>query len=87
MTNQQRRSCKGFKLSVLVTWLLGDATKLSYFFLASGNQVPLAFRLCGLFQAACDCFLGVQYWMYGEGDVRRDGILSPVLEREMDSKA
>ncbi|KAF2096033.1 hypothetical protein NA57DRAFT_43645 [Rhizodiscina lignyota] len=84
MANHRRRSCKGFRISVLITWLLGDASKLSYFFLSSGSAVPLAFRMCGLFQAGCDCFLGVQYWMYGDGEVRRDGILSPVLEREME---
>lgn len=65
--NQRSRSCKGFRLSVLVNWLVGDAFKMTYFFL-SGDGVPWAFKLCGLFQAGCDCYLGVQYWMFGEGD-------------------
>lgn len=64
--NHRSRSCKGFRLSVLVNWLIGDAFKMTYFFLSEGG-IPWTFKLCGLFQAACDCYLGVQYWMYGEG--------------------
>lgn len=67
LENERLKSCKGFRLSVLVNWLVGDAFKMTYFFLSEG-EVPWAFKLCGLFQAACDCYLGVQYWMYGEGD-------------------
>jgi hypothetical protein len=65
--NYRSRSCKGFRLSILVNWLIGDAFKMTYFFLSDGD-VPWAFKLCGLFQAVCDCYLGVQYWMYGEGE-------------------
>ena len=66
LENQRNQSCKGFRLTVLVNWLIGDAFKLTYFFLSEGG-VPWAFKLCGIFQAACDCYLGVQYWMFGEG--------------------
>ncbi|EME81639.1 uncharacterized protein MYCFIDRAFT_78901 [Pseudocercospora fijiensis CIRAD86] len=67
LENERLRSCKGFRFSVLINWLVGDAFKMTYFFLSEGS-VPWAFKLCGIFQAACDCYLGVQYWMYGEGD-------------------
>lgn len=80
LENQRIRSCKGFRLSVLVNWLVGDTFKMTYFFL-SGNSVPWAFKLCGLFQAACDCYLGVQYWMYGEGEVS-----GAVEEKEKDAR-
>ncbi|KAK4565972.1 hypothetical protein LTR86_003821 [Recurvomyces mirabilis] len=77
LQNHRSRSCKGFRLSVLINWLVGDAFKMMYFFLSVGS-VPWAFKLCGLFQAGCDCFLGVQYWMYGEGvDVVDAGLKSP----------
>ena len=66
LKNQRSRSCRGFRLSVLINWLIGDAFKMTYFFLSEGG-VPWAFKLCGIFQAACDCYLGVQYWMFGEG--------------------
>ncbi|EME43608.1 hypothetical protein DOTSEDRAFT_72844 [Dothistroma septosporum NZE10] len=66
LENHRSRSSKGFRLSVLVNWLVGDVFKMTYFFLSEG-EVPWAFKLCGMFQAACDCYLGVQYWMYGEG--------------------
>ena len=77
LENQRNRSCKGFRLTVLVNWLIGDAFKLTYFFLSPPSEggVPWAFKLCGLFQAACDCYLGVQYWMYGEGPSGVDGDL------------
>lgn len=72
LVNHKTRSCKGFRLSVLVNWLIGDAFKMTYFFLSEGG-VPWAFKLCGIFQAACDCYLGVQYWMYGEGEGLMNG--------------
>ncbi|KAK6372587.1 hypothetical protein LTR64_004505 [Lithohypha guttulata] len=64
--NHNARSCKGFRLSVIVNWLAGDAMKMSYFFL-SKEYVPWPFRLCGIFQACCDSYLGLQYYMYGDG--------------------
>ncbi|KAL1303949.1 hypothetical protein AAFC00_000399 [Neodothiora populina] len=66
LSNQRNRSCKGFRLSVLANWLLGDAMKMCFFFLAD-STIPWSFKLCGLFQASCDSYLGVQYWMFGEG--------------------
>jgi hypothetical protein len=66
LENQRNQACKGFRLSVLVNWLIGDTFKMTYFFLSESN-VPWAFKLCGLFQAACDCYLGVQYWKFGDG--------------------
>ncbi len=68
-SNWVSQSCKGFRLSVLANWLLGDALKMGFFFLSDSSKVPWAFKLCGTFQAICDVGLGVQYWMYGEGPV------------------
>lgn len=66
LSNAQSRSCKGFRLSVLASWLAGDAMKIFWFFTAT-TEIPPVFKVCGIFQASCDAFLGVQYWMYGEG--------------------
>lgn len=66
-SNYKSRSCKGFRVSVLANWLLGDFMKMFWFFTAT-TEIPWAFKLCGIFQMCCDCFLGVQYWMYGDGD-------------------
>lgn len=65
LANSQTRSCKGLRLSVLVAWLGGDAMKMLWFF-TSTTDIPAAFKVCGLFQAACDCLLGAQYFMYGD---------------------
>jgi hypothetical protein len=65
--NARSRSCKGFRFSVLASWLLGDCMKMFWFF-TSPTEIPWAFKLCGIFQAACDLFLGMQYLMYGNGD-------------------
>ena len=35
--------------------------------MAEEGKVPWAFKMCGIFQAACDVGLGMQYWLYGEG--------------------
>ncbi|MCJ1241726.1 hypothetical protein MMC14_009732 [Varicellaria rhodocarpa] len=72
-SNQQSKSCKGFRISVLANWLLGDAMKMGFFFLSDAGKVPWAFKACGCFQAACDMGLGVQYWMYGDGEGAVDG--------------
>lgn len=66
IANAKSRSCKGFRFSVLASWLLGDSMKMFWFF-TSKTTIPWAFKLCGIFQACCDSFLGVQYWMYGKG--------------------
>lgn len=66
LKNEKNASCKGFRISVLINWLIGDFFKLSYFYLAEGG-IPLAFKLCGLFQTVCDLYLGLQYWRYGDG--------------------
>ncbi|KAH6611062.1 hypothetical protein Trco_001082 [Trichoderma cornu-damae] len=67
LANAQSKSCKGFRLSVLASWIGGDAMKIFWFFTAT-TEIPLAFKMCGIFQAACDCFLGFQYFVYGEGE-------------------
>ncbi|ORY71616.1 uncharacterized protein BCR38DRAFT_14348 [Pseudomassariella vexata] len=66
--NARSRSCKGFRLSVLASWLLGDAMKMFWFF-TSMTAIPWAFKLCGIFQACCDSLLGIQYLMFGEKEV------------------
>jgi len=77
LANARSRSCKGFRFSVLASWLAGDAMKMFWFF-TSSTQIPWAFKLCGMFQASCDVFLGVQYAMYGNGEaVRKDHQMGP----------
>ena len=62
--NARSRSCKGFRLSVLASWLGGDLMKMFWFFTAT-TEIPLAFKMCGIFQMFCDIFLGGQYFMFG----------------------
>jgi len=78
MANNRTRSCKGFRLSVLVSWIAGDVFKMFWFFTAT-TPIPWSFKLCGIFQMACDFFLGFQYWVYGDGSkaILRD---SPEVE-------
>jgi solute carrier family 66, member 2 len=66
LANAQSKSSKGFRLSVLASWLLGDAFKIFWFFTAT-TEIPLTFKVCGIFQASCDVILGLQYYIYGEG--------------------
>ncbi|KAI1776050.1 hypothetical protein F4818DRAFT_412783 [Hypoxylon cercidicola] len=65
LANARSRSCKGFRVSVLASWLAGDAMKMFWFF-TSTTEIPLAFKLCGVFQAGCDVIIGIQYLMYGD---------------------
>ncbi|ATY58420.1 PQ loop repeat protein [Cordyceps militaris CM01] len=63
VANIQTRACKGFRLSVLASWLIGDAMKMIWFF-TSTSEIPWAFKVCGVFQASCDCLLGLQYFFF-----------------------
>lgn len=81
MANSQARSCKGFRLSVLANWLAGDAMKMFWFFTAT-STIPMSFKMCGMFQSCCDAFLGVQYWMYGEGPAQNDFAMQPMTAAE-----
>jgi solute carrier family 66, member 2 len=69
--NMQSRSCKGFRVSVLVSWIAGDLMKMFWFFTAT-SEIPWAFKLCGIFQMCCDMFLGFQYLIYGDGQPIKD---------------
>jgi hypothetical protein len=64
VANEKNRSVKGFRLSVLGNWLLGDVMKQLFFFL-SETSIPWSFKLCGFFQFACDIYLGIQYAKFG----------------------
>lgn len=66
LSNYRSKSCKGFRFSVLASWIAGDVMKMFWFFTAT-TEIPLAFKLCGIFQMCCDFFLGAQYWVYGDG--------------------
>lgn len=82
LSNMRTRSCKGFRVSLLASWLIGDAMKMFWFF-TSTTSIPWAFKICGMFQACCDSFLGVQYMMYGDGGAKDH--TSPVWQHEMQS--
>ncbi|KAF2801760.1 uncharacterized protein BDZ99DRAFT_504449 [Mytilinidion resinicola] len=68
--NQKRRGCKGFRVSVIGNWLVGDVFKMWFFFASGSGEggVPVAFKLCGVFQMLCDIGLGVQWWVFGDGE-------------------
>ncbi|KAH8805947.1 hypothetical protein F5884DRAFT_801189 [Xylogone sp. PMI_703] len=73
ITNYRSRSCKGFRFSVLASWIAGDMMKMFWFFTAT-TYIPWPFKLCGIFQMCCDLYLGVQYWMYGSGPAKGSNI-------------
>jgi hypothetical protein len=82
LANHRSRSCKGFRVSVVAAWILGDIMKLSYFF-TSEQVIPWAFRMCGIFQFICDSILGLQFWVYSRGASRVAGNPQQRLENEI----
>lgn len=72
--NARAQSCKGFRVSVLANWLVGDTMKISYYLISETGKVPLAFKMCGIFQACCDALLGAQWWVYGNGKEEVNGL-------------
>lgn len=79
--NALSKSCKGFRFSVLASWLAGDTMKMFWFFTAT-TEIPLAFKLCGIFQAICDVLIGIQYLVYGS----RGPAVKPQQEWELAGK-
>ncbi|KAL2023949.1 hypothetical protein VTK56DRAFT_726 [Thermocarpiscus australiensis] len=84
LSNARSQSCKGFRLSVLASWLVGDSLKMFWFF-TSQTTIPWAFKICGMFQAACDVLLGIQYLMYGDGEAVSKSHLAPDWPYELNS--
>jgi hypothetical protein len=70
LSNYRARSCKGFRVSVLASWIAGDLMKMFWFFNAT-SEIPWTFKACGIFQMGCDMCLGVQYLVYGDGEAGR----------------
>lgn len=85
LANYRAQSCKGFRVSVLANWLLGDTMKISYYLASEPGKVPWAFKMCGIFQACCDACLGAQYFVYGNGqeDVYRAGEAEKSLRNDV----
>lgn len=63
IANHRSGSCKGFRLSVIAAWILGDVMKMSYFF-NSTETIPWSFKLCGIFQCVCDFYLAFQFYYF-----------------------
>jgi len=76
LSNFRSRSCRGFRVSVIASWIAGDIMKMFWFFKAT-SEIPWTFKVCGIFQMCCDLFLGGQYFVYGSGEER------PMKEHEM----
>jgi hypothetical protein len=69
-SNWKRRGCKGFRVSVIANWLVGDVFKMWFFFASGSGEggVPVAFKISGVLQMLCDIGLGVQWWVFGDGE-------------------
>jgi hypothetical protein len=69
LANYRRKGCKGFRVSVIANWIIGDTFKMWFFFASGSGEggVPIAFKICGIFQALCDAGLGAQFFIWGDG--------------------
>ncbi|KFA45627.1 hypothetical protein S40293_09111 [Stachybotrys chartarum IBT 40293] len=67
VANARTKSTRGFRPSVLASWLAGDVMKMFWFFTAT-STIPWAFKLCAMFQAVCDSLLAAQYLSYAQAD-------------------
>jgi len=69
ITNQNRRSLSGFRLSVLIGWLGGDLFKTVYFIF---QKSPLQFTVCALFQLSIDFIIAAQMYFFSEQTKKDD---------------
>ncbi|PVH18218.1 uncharacterized protein CXQ87_001136 [Candidozyma duobushaemuli] len=60
-------SVKDFKSVLLVSWLCGDLTKLSYLFFGT-SQISIIFILAALFQMSLDLVILYQYFHFKKSD-------------------
>ena len=70
LQNYRAKSCHGFRVSVLASWILGDVMKQLFFF--SADRISLQFKLCAAFQMVMDLVLAWQFWMYGNREAEED---------------
>lgn len=65
IVNAQRHSVQGFRLSLLLNWLAGDASKIFYYMFGTdpGKLAP-QFMMCVLIQTVLDLIGGWQYIYY-----------------------
>lgn len=61
------QSVKNFKIILLLSWLGGDCTKISYL-LYGTNDVSIIFIAAGLFQMSLDVYIAFQYLSLKYGD-------------------
>ena len=64
LSNYRHKSVAGFRPSVIISWLLGDIFKCSYFFLGNAN-VTWQFKACAIIQISFDLGIAVQFFVYG----------------------
>lgn len=64
---QRLRSIKNFKVILLLSWLGGDVTKITYL-LYGAHDTSIIFVLAGLFQMALDLIIAYQYLHYKKLD-------------------
>ncbi|KAJ6625008.1 hypothetical protein B0H10DRAFT_1783844 [Mycena sp. CBHHK59/15] len=62
ISNYNRRSLYGFRMSTLIGWAGGDAFKTAYFFWQGS---PIQFKACAVFQLSIDCAIVIQRIVYG----------------------
>lgn len=66
LNNKKIRSVDGVRISMLASWVFGDACKLIWLFL--GNEaVSLQFKLCAIVQTFFDAGIAVQWYLWHEG--------------------
>lgn len=70
LTNASRGSVEGFRPSLLVSWIGGDAAKLFFFTYSrqsGSDSIAPQFVICAIVQGLLDLFIGLQFYMYSTG--------------------
>lgn len=61
LSNYRQRSLKGFRPTVLISWVVGDILKLGY---VVATNAPWQFKACAVFQISIDFVILYQAWIY-----------------------
>lgn len=64
LSNLRRRSVQGVRLSMLISWLLGDIGKMIFFYAGTSKNVSMQFKLCAAVQTCFDFGIAAQYYLW-----------------------
>lgn len=82
LNNRKTRSVKGVRITMLASWVFGDACKLLWFALGS-DAISIQFQLCAIVQTFFDSAIAVQWWLWHKKPINDELAETIVLSKDI----